>query len=80
MHSKSATHELSLSNKWVQVMLLSFVFIAIFGSVIIYMQYQGMISNADMDFYGQIVPLVGIFVITMVVVFVKEHKERSSAK
>ena len=68
------------SNVRVQVMLLSFSFIAVFGTVILYMQWHNMISAADFDFYSQVVPLVGIFAITIIVVFFKEHRERRSSK
>jgi hypothetical protein len=33
-----------------------------------------------MNFYSEAVPAVGIFVITMVVIFWKDHKERRSPK
>jgi hypothetical protein len=68
------------SNMWVQVMLLSFVFIAIFGSVIFYLQWQDMISPANFNFYSEAVPAAGIFVITMAVIFWKDHRDRRSAK
>jgi hypothetical protein len=82
MFTESIKRELKnfYSNMWVQVMLLSFVFIAIFGSVILYLQWHDMISTANFNFYSEAVPAVGIFVITMAVIFWKDHKERRSTK
>jgi|WetSurSiteA1Bulk_404760.scaffolds.fasta_scaffold209072_1 hypothetical protein len=78
MYTESEKPRKFFSSIWVQAAIALAVVGVIMFSALAYLNRY--LSTSEWDFYLQVLPPLSIFVVMTVVVFLKEHRDRRSAK